>query len=146
VYCAEQITWYLSSLHTAVVGTVRSGHCSVQVGTARQRFTCSKNITLLGVGVQCLSHCSYETVFLKRRENIWSCVHCSYPLTSVPLHVIWRKQWLWRCFTNTILGRIYSVSWPIIFVRNYSLAVTSCPLFVHLKFLLSVSNCRPGKL
>ena len=145
MYFAELITWYLSCLHTAVVCTVRYGHCLVQVGTVRQRFTYSKNVNLLGVGVHCLSHWSYLTLFLKCRENIWSCLHCSCPLTSFPLQVIWRRQQFWRCVTNTILGRICSVSRPIIFVRNYRLTVTSCPPFVDLKFLLSVSNCRPGR-
>jgi hypothetical protein len=45
-----------------------------------------KTLTLLGVGILCLLQWSYERLFLKRMENIWSCVHCAFSLTSVPLH------------------------------------------------------------
>jgi len=32
------------------------------------------------------SSAGYETMFLKRRENVWSCVGCASPVTSVPRH------------------------------------------------------------
>ena len=31
-------------------------------------------------------HAGYKTMFLKRREKVWSCVRCVEPLTSLPLH------------------------------------------------------------
>jgi hypothetical protein len=45
IYCADRITWYLCCIQ---LWSARSGHCLVQVGTARQRYICSKNIYFFG--------------------------------------------------------------------------------------------------
>ena len=56
-----RLTWYLLegsvTLQTAV--EARRGHCLVLVGTTRKRYTCSKNIIFLGVGLRSLSQWNY---------------------------------------------------------------------------------------
>jgi hypothetical protein len=92
-----EITWYLSSvtLLTAVVSTVRP-----LLGLHRN----GSETCLFQIHRQCweyYSPASYETVFLKRSENICSCVSCASPLTNTPLHprakmveIIWRGQYV----------------------------------------------------
>jgi hypothetical protein len=68
-----------------------------------------KTLTLFGVGVHCLLqwNCLKETVFLKRIENVWSCLCHVSPLTSLRLHPNARKdQVVWRREYSECLRRI----------------------------------------
>lgn len=131
--------WYLSSftLHTAVISTVQSllgsvrhsqvtlhlfqthllswelkyiyhnGIASIRVKSCvLLEFPFVKNCI---VSKKLQSPAGYEIVFLKQRENIWSCVCCVPSLTSLPLHhhtrwdqAIWWQQQTVRSRTQPV--------------------------------------------
>jgi len=55
---------------------------------AMQIYTCSKNIYFLGSTISVPKPpVNYRTIYLKLRENGWSCVLCTSPLINSPLHL-----------------------------------------------------------
>jgi hypothetical protein len=116
LYCAVQITWYLSSLtlQTSMVNTVlsllgsgRHGQATLYPFQKHLRSWEKYIVYFNGIVSVKVKFCAvlesifvknwiaskklqspacYETMFLKRRENVWNCVRCVSPLTSLPLH------------------------------------------------------------